>query len=69
MSVKYWFNFSHGKMVLKLTRVKNWYQILTHVRNWYQIITGVTNWYLIGTDVRDKTVKNWNQGVGGDLSM
>ena len=49
------------KMVSKLTRVKNWYQILTHVKNWYQIITDVKNWYIIVTDVSDKSVNNWNR--------
>ena len=48
-------------MVSKLTRVKNWYQILTYVKNWYQSITEVKIWYLIVTDASDKTVKNWNQ--------
>ena len=63
-------------MVSKLTRVKNWYQILTHVQNWYQIIRDVKKWYLIGTHVSDKTVQNWNRmrnaedlGGGGILPM
>ena len=50
-----------SKLVSKLPRVKNWYQILAHVKNWYQIITHMKNWYLIVTEVSDKTVKNWNR--------
>ena len=48
-------------MVSKLTRVKNWCQMITHVKNWYQSITDVKNWYLIVTDVSHKTLKNWNR--------
>ena len=45
------------KFVSKLTRVKNWYQILTHVKN----NTKLSQMYLIVTDVSDKTVKNLNR--------
>ena len=48
-------------MVSKLTRLKNWCQMITHVKNWYQSITDVKNWYLIVTDVSHKTLKNWNR--------
>ena len=50
-AVKIGIKSSHVKIVIKLTRVKYWYQILTDVKNWYLIVT----------DVSDKTVKKWNR--------